>query len=430
MAAVRVGNRSMTPEAIAMQAEVNAIEAQPQMKMRKPTTEEYEAMKAKNDEEQQKWEQHEKEMAMRRKEEEKERRSKMTPEELASNNARLANREAAIAMKHQRGIAKKMEYNRAMNNRQYAMSTEKVGKRPEQAYNRAMNNRQYAMSTEKTKKVAKRPEQAVMSRDYSGEGEWSTQKRAVANQKRAVANQKSYDANNGEGGWGVMRMIPAKKSKTYSGNVNMGVAGMGMPAGVGQGVSVGEMKQGPTAGPPMDITPLVTALSTINNTLIGSLASIESRAKKNDINPALVNMNDFLSQINASLPMPTQGGGPAMGAASQKMKTKQTGKKKSTSKSKSTPKTAASAGTPPLAAEVPGTIGGVITVLSQINTTLQTSLAAIETRLTKNDINPALETMNDYLSQINDSIPMPAEGGGTRRSRVKKRKQTLRHRRA
>ena len=227
-----------------------------------------------------------------------------------------------------------------------------------------------------------------------------------------------------------MRMIPAKKSKTYSGNVNMGVAGMGMPAGVGQGVSVGEMKQGPTAGPPMDITPLVTALSTINNTLIGSLASIESRAKKNDINPALVNMNDFLSQINASLPMPTQGGGPAMGAASQKMKTKQTGKKKSTSKSKSTPKTAASAGTPPLAAEVPGTIGGVITVLSQINTTLQTSLAAIETRLTKNDINPALETMNDYLSQINDSIPMPAEGGGTRRSRVKKRKQTLRHRRA
>ena len=246
--------------------------------------------------------------------------------------------------------------------------------------------------------------------------------------------------------WNVPRAaanIPTKASrwnmamgKGEAENMAMGVpagvpAGVGRPGkmaaeeqatkkmrgeqGQGQGMSLGEVKQGPAEGPPMDITPLVTALSTINNTLIGSLASIESRAKKNDINPALTTLNDYLSQINSSLPTPMGGGGPGQ---------------KGKSKKKMKPKSAEKAAMPmKAAAEVPGTIGGVVTVLSQINTTLQTSLTAIESRLKKNDINPALETLNDYLSQINGSLPTPAGGGGTRRSRVKKGKQTLRHRR-
>ncbi len=175
-----------------------------------------------------------------------------------------------------------------------------------------------------------------------------------------------------------------------------------------------------TQGPPMDITPLVTALTTINNTLIGSLASIESRAKNNDINSELIHMNDLLSEISSGLPAPSYGGGKVV-----------RGKSKSKKKGRTTARTAekAAVATKVLNTTVPATLGGVISVLSQINTTLQTSLAAIENRLKMNDVNPELQTMNDYLSQINANMPIPAEGGGTRRSRMKKRKQTLRHRR-
>jgi hypothetical protein len=250
----------------------------------------------------------------------------------------------------------------------------------------------------------------------------------------------------------------------------MAQAGVGAPAGVGQ-VPQGPMpvmeqatknmkaEQGiqmstgvgtsgaSTGGPPIDITPLVTALSTINNTLISSLASIETRAKSTDINPALTKMNSLLSQINSSLPDPTHGGGDNAEEVSNKKaeevsnkkaaeakkkaaaaKKKKTGKSKKKAKPKSAGVPGELAKTPMKSAEVPGTIGGVITVLSQINTTLQTSLAAIETRLKLNDVNPALIRMNSFLSEINDSLPEQA-GGGTRRSRVKKRTETLRHRR-
>jgi hypothetical protein len=344
----------MTPEAIAQQAQVNAIEAQLQKKMKKPATDEVEAMK-------------------------------------------------------QAGTIEKMPAGPGLSpeERKKLMEADRIEQEAEQAARRAEENEAW-----------RRSEMQTMAKDKSQE---KTQKvsRNVGMSAQGVRN------NNQE--WSVGQ--PGKMSR---GNMEMGVAaGVGqaptprdakkvarnMGGEQGQGMSVGEVKQGPAEGPPMDITPLVTALSTINNTLIGSLASIESRAKKNDINPALTSMNDFLSQINSSLPTPMGGGGPAKKAtAKKKMKAK--GKPTETAKM------------PAQATNIPPTIAGVITVLSQINTTLQTSLTAIESRLKKNDVNPALETLNDYLSQINGSLPTPAGGGGTRRSRVKKRKQTLRHRRA
>jgi hypothetical protein len=233
---------------------------------------------------------------------------------------------------------------------------------------------------------------------------------------------------------GVGQVPQAPMPMMAQGYANQQQATKNMRAEQGIQMSTGVGTSGAsTGGPPIDITPLVTALSTINNTLISSLASIETRAKSTDINPALTKMNSLLSQINSSLPDPTHGGGdndevvPAKPAGGTPKK-----KKKGKSKKKAKPKSAGVPGelakTPMKSAEVPGTIGGVISVLSQINTTLQTSLAAIETRLKLNDVNPALIRMNSFLSEINDSLPEQA-GGGTRRSRVKKRTETLRHRR-
>jgi hypothetical protein len=66
--------------------------------------------------------------------------------------------------------------------------------------------------------------------------------------------------------------------------------------------------------------------------------------------------------------------------------------------------------------------------VNNLNTTINKVLTAIESRLKKNDINSQLKKMTQFISEINDSLPMPASGGGTRRANIKKRKKTLRSR--
>ena len=66
--------------------------------------------------------------------------------------------------------------------------------------------------------------------------------------------------------------------------------------------------------------------------------------------------------------------------------------------------------------------------VNNLNTTINKVLTAIESRLKKNDINSQLKKMTQFISEINDSLPMPSSGGGTRRANIKKRKKTLRSR--
>jgi hypothetical protein len=74
-------------------------------------------------------------------------------------------------------------------------------------------------------------------------------------------------------------------------------------------------------------------------------------------------------------------------------------------------------------------LGAVTTSLNNLNNTIKKTLTAIESRLKKNDVNPALTKMNDILGEINDSMPEPASGGGySRRFRVKKGKKMSRKR--
>ena len=66
-------------------------------------------------------------------------------------------------------------------------------------------------------------------------------------------------------------------------------------------------------------------------------------------------------------------------------------------------------------------LGAVTTSLNNLNNTIKKTLTAIESRLKKNNVNPALTKMNEILGEINDSMPEPASGGGySRRLRVKK----------
>ena len=64
--------------------------------------------------------------------------------------------------------------------------------------------------------------------------------------------------------------------------------------------------------------------------------------------------------------------------------------------------------------------------VNNLNTTINKVLTAIESRLKKNDVNSQLKKMTQFISEINDSLPIPASGGGTRRANIKKRKKTLR----
>jgi hypothetical protein len=72
----------------------------------------------------------------------------------------------------------------------------------------------------------------------------------------------------------------------------------------------------------------------------------------------------------------------------------------------------------------------IVAAVNNLNTTLTKVLTSIESRLKKNDVIPQLKKMNGFISEINDSMPIPTSGGGTRRSRMKKPKKTLRNRRA
>lgn len=74
-------------------------------------------------------------------------------------------------------------------------------------------------------------------------------------------------------------------------------------------------------------------------------------------------------------------------------------------------------------------ISPITLAVNNLNTTINKVLTAIEARLKKNDVNSQLKKMTDFISQINDSLPVPTEGGGTRRANMKNRKKTLRNRR-
>jgi soluble cytochrome b562 len=172
--------------------------------------------------------------------------------------------------------------------------------------------------------------------------------------------------------------------------------------------------------PPVDVTPIISVLDKINTTLKNSLTSIEAKAKNNDVNPSLEEMNDHLLEIMASIP--TQGGGGT--------KKKKSSAKKPAAKAKGAAKSAKPAAPPetiPLSSDP--NINKVVESLNIINNTLSSTLAAIDSRIKTNNINPALATMNEYLSEISTSIPEQG-GGGTRRLRVKKGKKALRNRRA
>jgi len=75
-----------------------------------------------------------------------------------------------------------------------------------------------------------------------------------------------------------------------------------------------------------------------------------------------------------------------------------------------------------------GGISSVTTAVNNLNTTINNLLTAIESRMKKNNVNDQLKKMTDFISQINDSLPAPASGGGTRRANIKKHKKTLRRR--
>jgi flagellar biosynthesis GTPase FlhF len=73
-------------------------------------------------------------------------------------------------------------------------------------------------------------------------------------------------------------------------------------------------------------------------------------------------------------------------------------------------------------------VSGIAGLINKINATFTNLLPKIENRLKKNDMIPQLKKLTQFLSEINDSLPEPTYGGGTRRSRMKKGKKTLRNR--
>jgi hypothetical protein len=50
--------------------------------------------------------------------------------------------------------------------------------------------------------------------------------------------------------------------------------------------------------------------------------------------------------------------------------------------------------------------------VNNLNTTINKVLTAIESRLKKNDVNSQLKKMTEFISQINDSLPVQEGGGG------------------
>jgi hypothetical protein len=176
--------------------------------------------------------------------------------------------------------------------------------------------------------------------------------------------------------------------------------------------------------PPVDVTPILNVLAKINTTLKNSLTSIEGTAKKNDIKPSLEEMNDNLLAIMASIP--SQAGGGKSKSSKQKASEKAKKDKKAKEAAAKAKKTEIPQGDSiPVSSD--SNINKVVESLNIINNTFSSTLAAIDSRLKNNDVNAALATMNEYLSEISTSMPEQG-GGGTRRLRVKKGKKALRNR--
>ena len=179
---------------------------------------------------------------------------------------------------------------------------------------------------------------------------------------------------------------------------------------------------------PVDLRPIITALSTINTTLLNSLTLIESTAKKNDINPELSEMNDYLLEIVSNFP--GQGGGGK--STSKKGTPKKKGKSAKDTKAKPQAKSKAPS-TEKKTSDVSSATAdpNVIQVgqgLNTINTTLASTLASVANRLKTNSVSSELERTNRYLSEINDMLAeqYSSSGGGIRRLHVKKGNKTRR----
>ena len=74
----------------------------------------------------------------------------------------------------------------------------------------------------------------------------------------------------------------------------------------------------------------------------------------------------------------------------------------------------------------PMSVSSIAELINKINASFSNLLPKMESQMKKNDINPQLKKMTQFISEINDSLPMPTSGGGTRRANIKKRKKTLR----
>jgi hypothetical protein len=182
---------------------------------------------------------------------------------------------------------------------------------------------------------------------------------------------------------------------------------------------------------PVDLRPIITALSTINTTLLNSLTLIESTAKKNDINPELSEMNDYLLEIVSNFP--GQGGGgktpSKKGTPKKKGKSAKDTKAKSGKDTKGKSQEVKNKKSDESSATADPDINQVVQGLNTINTTLASTLAAIANRLKATGVTSELERTNRYLSEINDMLAeqySSSSGGGMRRLHVKKGNKTRR----
>jgi hypothetical protein len=157
---------------------------------------------------------------------------------------------------------------------------------------------------------------------------------------------------------------------------------------------------------------------------VNSINLIESTAKKNDINPELSEMNDYLLEILSNFP--GQGGGGK--STSKKGTPKKKGKSAKDTKAKPKAPSTEKKKSDESSATADPDINQVVQGLNTINTTLASTLAAIANRLKATGVTSELERTNRYLSEINDMLAeqYSSSGGGIRRLHVKKGTKTRR----
>jgi hypothetical protein len=249
-----------------------------------------------------------------------------------------------------------------------------------------------------------------------------------------AAVQAKLQMNNSSSGMGVSRNNGYGTMTVGEASAKMAAAGEKMAAAEMKMAQVSNSMLSPSK--PLDIKPVLGALSTINTTLVNSINLIESTAKKNDINPELSEMNDYLLEILSNFP--GQGGGGK--STSKKGTPKKKGKSAKDTKAKPQAKSKAPS-TEKKTSDVSSATAdpNVIQVgqgLNTINTTLASTLASVANRLKTNSVSSEMERTNRYLSEINDMLAEQhsnTSGGGigrlTHKRRMKKGKKTRGNRR-